>query len=387
MTGKASIRKDRRETNPAFSGRKLKLGTFQTNLDSGCVMSDLEGRLEISWPNTLALAKLADEMEFEALVPVARWRGFGGATNPQGPGFEAFTWAAGISASTRNCGVLSTAHMSLNHPIIAAKQGAAIDHISNGRFTLNLVTGWNQPEIDMFGTPMLHHAERYECAEEWVQIVKRLWTEDDDFDFEGKYYKIKKGYLQPKPLQKPYPAIMNAASSERGRHFAAKHCDMVYTVVRGGTDQSQSMETWKAHVQAFHKLAREEYGRGISVWTLANIVQADTEKEARAFYDYYVNQKGDWEAAGNAVETFMLDVNARNLPADRKRIMQEALIAGWGGYNLIGTREQIVDGLATLSEAGIDGVILCWPRFEQGMREFRDTTYPLLQQAGLRDFV
>ena len=69
-----AMRRDRRETNPAFNTRKLKLGTFQTNLDSGCVMSDLDGRLDISWPNTVALAKLGDEMEFEALVPVARWR-------------------------------------------------------------------------------------------------------------------------------------------------------------------------------------------------------------------------------------------------------------------------------------------------------------------------
>ena len=58
---------------PIFSTRKLKLGTFQTNLDSGCVMSDLDGRLEISWPNTVALAQLADEMEFEALVPIGCW--------------------------------------------------------------------------------------------------------------------------------------------------------------------------------------------------------------------------------------------------------------------------------------------------------------------------
>ena len=64
--------RDRRDTNPAFSTRRLKLGTFQTNLDSGCVMSDLDGRLDITWPNTVKLAKLADEMEFEALVPVAR---------------------------------------------------------------------------------------------------------------------------------------------------------------------------------------------------------------------------------------------------------------------------------------------------------------------------
>ena len=88
MSTGGSRRQDRRETNPAFSSRKLKLGTFQTNLDSGCVMSDLDGRLDITWPNTIALARLAEEMEFEALVPVARWHGFGGATNPQGPGFE-----------------------------------------------------------------------------------------------------------------------------------------------------------------------------------------------------------------------------------------------------------------------------------------------------------
>ena len=80
--------RDRREINPALGSRKLKLGTFQTNLDSGCVMSDLDGRLEITWPNTVTLAQLADDMDFEALVPVARWRGFGGATDPQGPGLR-----------------------------------------------------------------------------------------------------------------------------------------------------------------------------------------------------------------------------------------------------------------------------------------------------------
>jgi alkanesulfonate monooxygenase SsuD/methylene tetrahydromethanopterin reductase-like flavin-dependent oxidoreductase (luciferase family) len=216
-----SGRRDRRETNPAFSSRKLKLGTFQTNLDSGCVMSDLDGRLDITWPNTIALAKLAEEMEFEALVPVARWHGFGGATNPQGPGFEAYTWAAGIAASTSKPGVFATSHISLNHPIVAAKQSTVIDHISGGRYALNIVTGWNQPEIDMFGNPMMGHAERYACAEEWFSIVKRLWTEDDMFDHEGRFYKITKGYLQPKPIQAPYPAVMSAGASERGREFAA----------------------------------------------------------------------------------------------------------------------------------------------------------------------
>ena len=86
--------------------------------------------------------------------PSCRWRagaGFGGAVNPQGPGFEAYTWAAGIAASTPKAGVISTSHITINHPIIAAKQCAVIDHISNGRFTLNIVCGWNGPEMAMFG--------------------------------------------------------------------------------------------------------------------------------------------------------------------------------------------------------------------------------------------
>ncbi|MGA7488356.1 MAG: LLM class flavin-dependent oxidoreductase [Xanthobacteraceae bacterium] len=380
MRPSASRQKDRRETNPALSSRKLKLGTFQTNLDSGCVMSDLDGRLDISWPNTVALAELADEMGFEALVPVARWHGFGGATNPQGAGFEAYTWAAGIAASTAGPGVFATSHISLNHPIVAAKQSTVIDHISGGRYTLNIVTGWNQPEIDMFGTPMMGHADRYACAEEWLAIVKRLWTEDEAFDHEGRFYKITKGYLQPKPIQSPYPAVMSAGASERGRHFATKHADLVFTVIRTG-----GLEECHAHVQAYHRLARE-YGREVRVWTVANIVQGETEQAARDFYRYYVHEKGDWAAAGNMIETFSLEINARTIAAEKLKAYQEAFIAGWGGFPLIGTKEQIVDGLLALSRAGLDGVLLAWPRFEQGMREFRDVTYPLVQQAGLRDF-
>ena len=78
----------RHSTNPVFNDRKLKLGTFGTNLDRGCAISTIDGVLEINWPNTLELAKISEAMEFEALVPIGRWHGFGGVTNFNGPGFE-----------------------------------------------------------------------------------------------------------------------------------------------------------------------------------------------------------------------------------------------------------------------------------------------------------
>jgi alkanesulfonate monooxygenase SsuD/methylene tetrahydromethanopterin reductase-like flavin-dependent oxidoreductase (luciferase family) len=373
---------NRLDTNPALGSRKLKLGTFQTNLDSGCVMSGLDGRLDITWPNTVALAKLADEMEFEAIVPVARWRGFGGANNPQGPGFETYTWAAGIAASTAKSGVISTSHISLVHPLIAAKQCTVIDHISNGRFMLNIVCGWNGPEMDMLGVPLMRHEDRYACAEEWLGIIRRLWTEDEEFDHEGRFYQVKKGYLQPKPIQKPCPPVMNAGASERGRHFAAKNCDLAFTLLR-----THDFDVNAAHVADYQRLAREEYGRTIRVWTHATVVHGETEQEARSFYDYSVHEKGDWAAAANVIDSMAAEINERAYPPERRRAMAEMFISGWGGHPLVGTKEQIVDKLATLSRMGMDGVLLSFPRFEAGMREFRDVILPLVKQAGLRDAI
>jgi FMNH2-dependent dimethyl sulfone monooxygenase len=166
----------RRKTNPVFNDRKLKLGTFGTNLDRGCAISSIDGVLEINWPNTLELARTSEEMEFEALVPIGRWQGFGGVTNFNGPGFECFSWASAIGASTHYSGIFATSHVPTIHPVMAAKQAATIDHVTGGRFALNIVTGWNRPEIEMFGSPLMEHNDRYDCAAEWLQILKDLWT-------------------------------------------------------------------------------------------------------------------------------------------------------------------------------------------------------------------
>jgi hypothetical protein len=76
MDAKARPDRLREATNPLFNTRKLKLGTFCSNLSGGCAISSIDGVLEATWPDTLALARMGDEMEFEALVPVGRWKGF-----------------------------------------------------------------------------------------------------------------------------------------------------------------------------------------------------------------------------------------------------------------------------------------------------------------------
>jgi dimethylsulfone monooxygenase len=132
----SKIEELRRATNPLFNDRKLKLGTFCTNLNGGCAISTIPETLEITWPNTMRLAQIADMMEFEALVPVGRWKGFGGVTNFNGAGFECFSWAAGIGAVTKYPAVFATSHVPMYHPVLAAKQATVIDHICNGRHAI-----------------------------------------------------------------------------------------------------------------------------------------------------------------------------------------------------------------------------------------------------------
>ena len=326
-----SLLADPPATNPLFNDRRLKMGTFCSNLKQGCAISSIEGTLEATWPATVALAELADRMEYEALVPVGRWRGFGGTTDFNGAGFECYSWAAGIAGVNDNSAIFATSHVPTVHPVMAAKQATTIDHISGGRFVLNVVTGWNESEFRLFGIDVPDHDRRYDMAVEWVEIIRRLWTEHELFDYEGEFYRIGGGQLLPKPIQSPRPPFMNAGGSERGRHFAAKYCDVAFIVV-----SNHDMDDLKAQIATYKDLARQEYGREVAVWTHTYIVQGDTEKDARDFYDYYVHEHGDWEAATNLTEG--LGINAQTVPPEALDFLQGALHRRLGG--LAGDRHE-----------------------------------------------
>jgi dimethylsulfone monooxygenase len=363
--------------NPLFtSTSRLKIGTFSTNLTCGGTMSIADGMLEVDWGTTLDLAMLADEMGFEAIVPVGRWKGFGGKSNFNGESFEVFTWAAGVTAQTRHASVFATCHLPTVHPLFAAKQGATIDHIGSGRFTLNIVTGWFSPEMEMFGINLLDHDGRYDMAEEWVKIMIRLWENPEPFDFDGKFYHLKKAELFPKPIQRPRPPLMCAAGSERGRRFAAEYCDICFVL-----NDSHALEDMKAKVDKYRLYAKKEFNRDIQVWTNAYIYQGDTEADAKALWNEVVVEKPDLEALKTYVD--LIGIQSQQLPADVYDRVSKHFLAGWGGYAIVGDKNQVVEHLGILEKAGFDGVVITWPRWRDGLLRFRDDTLPLLKQAGL----
>ena len=261
-----------RATNPLFNDNRFKLGIFGANVSNGCAITMAEGHLETTWPNTKAITTLGDRAGFEAMVPVARWKGFGGPTNFNGTCFESYTWAAGVAAVTEQAAVFSTSHVPTMHPIMAAKQGTTIDHISNGRFALNVVCGWYQPELEMFGAPLMEHDTRYEYAAEWLDVVKLLWTAEDEFDYEGRFFRIQKGFHQRKPIQQPFPPIMNAGGSAVGQRFATKYADMAFILLR-----ERDYDSARAQIEGLRRLAPDEFSREIQVWSNAYVVCCPAE--------------------------------------------------------------------------------------------------------------
>mgnify|MGYP001203402053 CR=1 FL=1 len=243
-----------------------------------------------SYPESVELSQLAERHGFRRVMFADR---------PPDPSLEGWTLSTGVAVHTEK---VIIAHNTLNIPFrnvaITAKMAATIDHVSNGRFALNLVAGWFQDEFDMFGVNLAPHAERYDYAAEWLTLVKRLWREEDAFDFAGKYFQGQGLWSQPKPLQSPRPPIMNAGSSETGHAFSARHADMNFAMLRQKDADSDR------HQIAHLKQLAADQGRSSQCWIHVYVVCRETEREARDYLHRYVVEQGDDEAVGNMIRIF-----------------------------------------------------------------------------------
>lgn len=355
---------------------RFKLAVFGINVSGGCTMTSAPGTLTVSWPETRKVALAAERAGLDALIPVARWKGMGGAVNFNHRSWEPFTLASALAAITERIALFSTCHVPTVHPVRLAKESATVDQISGGRFCLNIVAGWNEREIAMFGAPQKPHDERYDVADDWITLTKRLWTEADEFDHHGPYFSSPGAYSEPKPLQEPHPLIMSAGNSPRGLAFAAEHADLNFVV-------APDLSTAGANARAVREKAAE-HGRTIRVFGQGYVVCRSTEAEAKAARDRYVQELGDWEGVRNLLD--VLIPNSQSALGDEWEAMAANMIAGYGALPLVGTPDQVVDGMQAFNDAGLDGMTLSWLDYPAGIEQFHQELRPRLVEAGLRDY-
>jgi dimethylsulfone monooxygenase len=367
----------KRSNHPIFGGNKFKLGLFSANCSGGMASTKVPERWVASWDNNRALAVMADEAGMDFLLPVARWRGYGGATDFQGASLETIVWATGMLAATRRIAVFATVHTAFFHPVVAAKQFASADHIGAGRFGMNIVFGWNKQEYDMFGLALPDdNADRYAYGEEWFDLVCKLWSSDVPFDWDGKYFQLRGAISDPKPIGNSFPPILNAGSSPTGRDFATRRADFLLTSIY---DIDQSAE----QAQGILQRARSTYGRDMGILSTGYVVCRPTMKEAREYHDYYANEQADWEAADRLMQ--LQSMHRRGIPPEVFKQYRSRYAGGYGAYPIVGDPDHVANEFERIHNAGFAGTAFSFVDYLAELPFFRDEVLPRLERKGLRN--
>jgi alkanesulfonate monooxygenase SsuD/methylene tetrahydromethanopterin reductase-like flavin-dependent oxidoreductase (luciferase family) len=374
--GKVSMR-DRMAMN---NNNKLKIGLFGVNCSSGRAVTTVAERWSGEWSETLELAQLSDRAGIDFLLPIGRWKGYGGDTDYQGETHETVTWAAGLLASTRRITVFGTVHASLVHPVVSAKKFVTADHIGKGRFGLNIVVGWNEDEFDMFGVRQRDHDDRYKYGQEWIDSIKMMWSDAEDFDFDGEFIKLHAVRSKPKPYGGSRPLLMNAGSSPVGRAFALRNCDAFFT--NAPRESRDSFDVLLKHVETI-KAETRQLDRELDVYTVGVITCRPTKAEAEDYYRHCIIDHADWSAVDAILTKRKV---TRELVGDeefeRRRRHQAN---GMGGLPIIGDPDFVAQELAKLSRAELRGIGASFVNYGKEVPYFVSEVLPRLERMGLRE--
>ena len=382
----------------------LLLGVFGWNLSSGCaiteaVLLDTERRRD-HWKASAAfhIVKQLDEMGCEFEVPFGRWLGHGGTTRYNEDTLDMVTVAAGPASVTSNILLPSTSHIGYGfHPAHFAKWGATIDHISNGRWALNVVAGWVRNEVELFGREFIEHDLRYDACHEFVTLLKLCWEQEEPFDFDGRFFKGRRLHIHPKPARKPRPLLVQAGQSTAGLEFAGKDTDWLFTI--NPTETVEELKDKAVKVRA----AADKYDRHMKVVTFSYNIWEETDQEAEAEHklqaelidelgaSWWLYRALDQPGTKAGVSFAAASVGEGKLaekPTFRDLVGERAFehgALGLTGHSIFGGYDSVAEHIRMLYEDGDQqGQLFSWIDPLRGIHQLEHEIIPRLRKMGLR---
>ena len=378
----------------------LHLSLFAWNVRSGlagskAVLSDTDRyRDQWQWPDSRDLLQAAERVGFDSQLQYGMWSGYGGPSDWNGANLDFATAAAVSATTTEKLGLFSTVHVGFGfHPLLIAKITAAIDHVSQGRLGVNIVAASDLTDYAQFGFgDSLDRAavekgvgrtpeERYAMADEFVTLLKYLWTSQDAVDFEGQYFQAYGAQVNPQPTSSPRPLLMSAATSDLGIDFAARQCDAIFvSALQAAGKSSQEVANSYAVLADKVRAAADSYGRKVRVCAMCFVVMDETDEKAAATVKW-LEDEIDIEAVRNQFGRI------RGIPAgtvDMNESWVRSLALGLTGRQIFGSYETVANELAMLHEAGIEQVALNFWDPARSVEAFGQHVMPLLRARGLR---
>ena len=327
-----------------------------------------------------------------------------------------------IGQATRRIGIIATITTSFYPPFIAARLAATLDHLTAGRFGLNIVTAHNDRTAQNFGLDKHYdHDLRYEMAAEWMEVVDKLWAswahdavladrmsgvfadaaKVAPIDFAGRFYKSR-GPLNTYAGPQGRPVICQAGGSPAGRDFAAQHADTILARFR-------TVETAKAfRDDIHHRMA--SHGRAPSDCKMLFVMSAildETDEGARGRQAHLVQSAASRMqyklafmsyASGVDFSKFDLDqpipevktnaaqasTAALTTAADKKTLREVVMDPATGGFDFVGAPDTVAAQMGeTMAAIGGDGFLVNNELTRRSVAEVADGLAPALQRRGL----
>ncbi len=339
-------------------------GVFLPVANGGWIVSDATPPLDGLWRQNLDAAMAAEAAGLDFVMSMGKWRGFGGDTNHWGVSMESLTMMAAIAQATSRIKIWATAHTLLHNPAVIAKMITTIDHVSGGRAGLNIVAGAYQAEFEQMGAwkDSLDHDQRYDLAEEWTEIVRRLWAESS-VDFAGRYFKLKDCVSEPKPISRPRPDLICAGMSARGLGFAVRSADICFI---GGRTAEERRET-----SGRARRIAAEAGLTTRTFMMCTVIYAETDEAAWALVARY--------REGEDLGAIVAMLSSWGAPPER--LTSLALAQGpFMTKTVVGTSASCADQIeAFMTDCDLDGLMLIFPEYVEGIAMFAAEILPRLR--------
>ncbi len=347
----------------------IKFAYWVPNVSGGLVISKIEQRTGWDIDYNRELAQLAEQNGFDYALSQIRFTAGYGAEYQHEP----VSFSQALLAATQKLRVIAAILPGPWHPAVVAKQIATLDHLSQGRIAVNIVSGWFKSEFTALGEPWLEHDERYRRSEEFIRALKGIWTQDS-FTFRGDFYRFHDYSLKPKPVQRPHPEIFQGGSSRAARDMASRVSDWYFT-------NGNSVEGIKAQIDDIRAKATKE-GHSVKIGVNAFIIARDSEAEAKAVLAEII-EKAD-PAAVNAFGHEVKQAGRASPEGEGNwaKSSFEDLVQYNDGFktNLIGSPEQIAERIVALKAVGVDLVLAGFLHYHEEIEYFGKRVLPRVRE-------
>jgi FMNH2-dependent dimethyl sulfone monooxygenase len=307
--------------------------------------------MQATWDYASRLARRSEEIGFD-LTLIAELN-LNDIKGPEAPSLDAWSTAAALAAVTRSLEIMVAVRPTFHTPALLAKQASNIDHISNGRLSLNVVSSWWADEAKQYGVHFEQHDDRYARTGEWLDVLNGVWSKPR-FSYSGKYYRVDNTALEPKPVSRPHPLLYAGGESEAAKELIARTCDAY--LMHG--DPPENIRPKIADMKARReRLNLPPMKYGIAAYTIVRETEAEAQAELKRITDVKQNAAGfknyeQW-LAGTQLE--------QRVSLEDYSVSNRGLRSG-----MVGTPEKVKARIREFEQAGVDLVLIqCSPQLEE----------------------